>query len=83
MTHYNHRGHRISILIARYPDKLKVETEIYLPSADASTDDTAFGGDAASVSVLALEDIHKEALQSAMRTVDVLIAERVAVSKAP
>jgi hypothetical protein len=31
VAHYKHRGHTISISIKRFDDKVKVETEIFLP----------------------------------------------------
>jgi hypothetical protein len=81
---YKHRGYSISISIKRFDDKVKVETEILLPAdVDDRDGDRSLTGDTSdSVSVLALEDIHKEAFESAKRTVDVLIAERSALSRA-
>ena len=83
MAQYNHRGYSISISIKRFDDKVKVETEIFLPpDVDDRDGDRSFTGDTSeSMSVLALEDVHKEALESAKRTVDVLIAERSALSR--
>jgi hypothetical protein len=84
VAQYNHRGYSISISIKRFDDKVKVETEIFLPrDVDDRDGDRSLTGDTSeSMSVLALEDIHKEALESAKRTVDVLIAERSALSRA-
>jgi hypothetical protein len=83
VAQYNHRGYSISISIKRFDDKVKVETEIFLPpDVDDRDGDRSLTGDTSeSMSVLALEDIHKEALESAKRTVDVLIAERSALSR--
>jgi len=33
MPKYNHRGHIISISFTRFDDKVKIETEILLPSS--------------------------------------------------
>ena len=84
MAQYNHRGYSISISIKRFDDKVKVETDIFLPpDVDDRDGDRSLAGDTSeSVSVLALEDIYNEALESAKRTVDVLIAERSLLSKA-
>jgi hypothetical protein len=80
---YNHRGYSISISIQRFQDKVKVETEIvWPPDVDDRDGDRSLAGDTDSLAVLALEDIHKEALESAKRTVDVLIAERSASFRA-
>ena len=79
MPQYKHRGSSISISIKRFDDKVKVETEILLaPDVDGRDGDRSLAGGTDSVSVAALEDIHKEAFESAKRTVDVLIAERSA-----
>jgi hypothetical protein len=81
---YNHRGYSILISIKRFDDKVKVETEIFWPSTIEDRDgDRSLVGDTDSVSVAALEDIHKEAFESAKRTVDVLIAEQSAPRDAP
>jgi hypothetical protein len=81
---HKHRGYGISISIQRYDDSIKIDTEIFLPTAvDAQDRDRTLTGDTEVVAFLALEDIHKEALESAKRTVDVLIAERSPWSKAP
>jgi hypothetical protein len=84
VAQYNHRGYSISISIKRFDDKVKVETEILLPadSDDRDGDRSSTGDTSESVSVIAFEDIHKEVLESAKRTVDVLIAERSALSRA-
>jgi len=75
---YKHRGYSISISIKRFDDKVKVETEILLPpDVDDRDGDRSWRVARISVSA-ALEDIHKEAFESAKRTVDVLIAERSA-----
>jgi hypothetical protein len=80
---YKHRGYSISIAIKRFEDKVKVETEIFWPpDVDDRDGDRSLAGDTDSLAVLALEDIHKEALESAKRTVDVLIAERSALFRA-
>jgi hypothetical protein len=83
VAQYKHRGYSISISIKRFDDKVKVETEIFLPPDvdDRDGDRSLAGNTSESVSVLVLEDIHKEAFESAKRTVDVLIAERSALSK--
>ena len=79
MPQYKHRGYSISISIKRFDDKVKVETEIFWPSTTEDRDgDRSLSGDTDSVSVAALEDIHKEAFESAKRTIDVLIAEQSA-----
>ena len=76
---YKHRGYSISISIKRFDDKVKVETEILLPpDADDLDGDRSLAGGSDSLSVAALEDIHKEAFESAKRTIDVLIAEQSA-----
>jgi hypothetical protein len=76
---YKHRGYSISISIKRFDDKVKVETEILLPpDVDDRDGDRSLAGGTDSVSVAALEDIHKEAFESAKRTIDVLIAEQSA-----
>ena len=83
VAQYKDRGYSISISIKRFDDKVKVETEIFLPpDVDDRDGYRSLAGNASeSVSVLALEDIHKEAFESAKRTVDVLIAERSALCK--
>ena len=79
MPQYKHRGYSISISIKRFDDKVKAETEIFWPPAIEDRDgDRSRAGDTDSVSVAALEDIHKEAFESAKRTIDVLIAEQSA-----
>jgi hypothetical protein len=80
MPQYKHRGYSISISINRFDDKVKIETEIFLPSdVDDPGGDRSLVNDTESVSLLVLEDIHQEAFESAKRTVDVLIAERSAL----
>ena len=62
-----------------FDDKVKVETEILLPpDVDDRDGDRSWRVARISVSVAALEDIHKEAFESAKRTIDVLIAEQSA-----
>ena len=78
VAQYKHRGYSISISIKRFDDKVKVETEILLPPNVDDRDDRSLAGGTDSVSVAALEDIHKEAFESAKRTIDVLIAEQSA-----
>src|ERR1700693_173413 len=65
VAQYKHRGYSISISIKRFDDKVKVETEILLPAdVDDRDGDRSLTGDTLdSVSVLALEDIHKEAFE--------------------
>ena len=71
MPQYKHRGYSISISIKRFDDKVKVETEILLPpDVDDRDGDRSLAGGTDSVSVAALEDIHKEAFESAKRKID-------------
>ena len=79
---YQHRGHSISISITRSDNKVIVELEIVLPTTpEEKARHASHPAIAQAVSTLALEDIHKEAFESAKRTVDVLIAERSAANR--
>ena len=68
MPQYGHRGYSISISIECLDDKAKVETEILLPPyVDDHDGDRSLAGETSeSVSLLALEDIHKEAFESSL-----------------
>ena len=82
MQEYEHRGHKILISITRATDKVKVETDIFFPpNLDDRRDGLLLSRDTETVSTMALEDINKEAFESAKRTVDVLIAEHSAASR--
>jgi hypothetical protein len=77
---YLYRGYEIVIAVVRTVDRVRVETEIVLPSAVEERIEHV-AGDGEPVRTLALADINDEALLSAKRTVDVLVAELSALTK--
>jgi hypothetical protein len=79
---HEYRGHEILITVTRFDDRVRVETEILLPSnIDERSGSAYIDADTESVTTLASEDINLEALMSAKRAVDVIIAERSALAK--
>ena len=82
MPLHEYRGHEIVITVTRFDDRVRVETEIFLPSdVEDRSGSEYIAADRESVTTLASEDINIEALMSAKRAVDVIIAERSALAK--
>jgi hypothetical protein len=82
MRRFEHRAHIISVSLTRHENKIEVVTEIYLPAEiDARTAQGLLAGDTSSVTITASEDIEQEACEAAKRMVNVLIAERAALSR--
>jgi hypothetical protein len=78
-----YRGYEIVITIRRlFDDGIRIETEIFrVAGVGDPLPGSVVSADRESVTTLASEDISSEALMSAQRAVDVLIAERSALAK--
>ncbi len=78
-----YRGYEIAITIRRlFDDGIRIETEIFRAAgAGDPLAGSVVSADRESVTTIASEDISAEALMSAKRAIDVLIAERSALAK--
>jgi hypothetical protein len=82
MRQFEHRAHIISVSLSRRVGRVEVITEVSLPAeTDSRTAEGLLAGDTTSVTVAASSDIEQEACEAAKRMVNVLIAERAALSR--
>ena len=82
MRKFEHRAHIISVSLSRHADRIEVVTEISLPAeTDGRAVDSLLESDTTAVGVAASGDIEHEACEAAKRMVNVLIAERAALSR--